>query len=288
MTGRHGRSPRTGWNQRSPPKYLSLPPPQLPFGPPLLKSNPYSILDEQFSSPAKVHAQSAMHFGEQEQFSQIVNDKKPTAKTSNSNNINDSMSKQKSVTCNTHNYTTKYKKIKRTKSFRDRYKEKLDRYMSLNTINDNSPTESRIKKPPSPIRINHNLFPAQIVQHQKPSISMPSNIQTNSRRASRRIQDLPSHRQKLFIGFEPKDPLRKLFDHTYTDKEIQGILTSQLRRFMLVWNKGQPDDTKVMQTVIRDYLKPELLQECYKVRDAITLAVKKTQSSEGLHKQSLT
>ena len=44
---------------------------------------------------------------------------------------------------------------------------------------------------------------------------------------------------------------------------------------MLAWNKGQPDDTKVMQTVIRDYLKPELLQECYKARDAIALAVKK-------------
>ena len=162
MTGRHGRSPRTGWNQRSPPKYLSLPPPQLPFGPPLLKSNPYSILDEQFSSPAKVHAQSAIHLDEQEQFSHIINDKKQTAKTSNSININDSMSKQKSVTCNTYNSNTKYKKTKRTKSFRDRYKEKLDRYMSLNTINDNSPTESKIKKPPSPIRTTtcsqHKLF----------------------------------------------------------------------------------------------------------------------------------
>ena len=44
---------------------------------------------------------------------------------------------------------------------------------------------------------------------------------------------------------------------------------------MLAWNKGQPDDTRVMQTVIRDHLKPEFLQECYKARDAIALAVKK-------------
>ena len=119
MTGRHSRPPRTGWYQRSPPKYLSLPSPRLPFGPPLSTSNPFSILDKQFSSPAKVLAQSAMQLGQPEQFSQVLHDKKSTIKASNSINLNDSMSKQKSVTCNTHKNINKYNKNRRTKSFRD-------------------------------------------------------------------------------------------------------------------------------------------------------------------------
>ena len=105
--------------------------------------------------------------------------------------------------------------------------------------------ESKLTPLPSPIRLAHNLFDKHFVKQPfKPPTMYPTS-QPPARRASRRIQVLPSHVDRLLSGFEPKDPLRKIFDHTSTDKEIQGILSSQLRRFVLSWNKGRDEDTKV-------------------------------------------
>ena len=216
-----------------------------------------------------------MPLGQPEKLFPVLNDIKPTAKTPNSIIPNDSISKQKSVTCKTHKNNNIYDKNSHTTSIKNHFKKHISRYVNLNNVHTTSPTESKIKKPPSQMRLTHNLFPVQIVQKPKNSNSMSCAPQPTSRRVSHRIQDLPSHVQKLLSGFDLKGPLRKLIDHTFTDKEIQGIQTSQLRRFMLAWNKGQPEDVKVMQTATRDYLKPELLQECYKARDTIASAVKK-------------
>ena len=129
-----------------------------------------------------------------------------------------------------------------------------------------------------------SLAPSQsgkkILAQQNPSLTstMPSSssltlpLPPALQRTSRRIKTLRSSTQSLLRGFDPSDRICDIINHTFTNKDIQSIPTSQLRLLALGWNKGQEEHVTVAS--IRDLNKLELLQFCFNARDNLIDAFK--------------